>query len=329
MTGASSASSFVAGSPLRYDGKVVIVTGAGRGIGRAHALALADRGAMVVVNDAGVDTAGASPSSGPADDVAHEIVARGGRAVASTHSVAEQAGAAAIVATALDHFGRIDAVVNNAGIQVRQPIGTVDEATFRRQLDVHLLGTFLLASQAWPHLQATRGSIVNTLSGLLFGMEGYAGYAAAKGGIFGLSRTLAAEGEPVGISVNCVVPGAATRMMTGGDMPAETVSALEKALPAAAVAEVVAYLAHPSCTLNGECIAVTGDFVSRYVLAETKGMRFDSLTAEAVASSIDTIMDTGRLDIWKDTPAAIAGCQVGGALNEVPNANALSTSLPA
>jgi NAD(P)-dependent dehydrogenase (short-subunit alcohol dehydrogenase family) len=216
-------------------------------------------------------------------------------------------------------------VVNNAGIQVRHPLPAVDEAEFRRHLDVHLLGSYFLSRAAWPHLAANRGRIVNTLSALLFGMAGYAAYTAAKGGIFGLSRALAVEGREYGIGVNCVVPGAATRLMTGPatGVPDSVAALLETSLPAASVAQVVAYLAHASCGLQGECLSVAGNHVSRYVLAETKGVDLGSMTAEAFRDALDDVLDPQRLSIWKDTASVTADSQVAAQLGTLPQTSAL------
>jgi NAD(P)-dependent dehydrogenase (short-subunit alcohol dehydrogenase family) len=242
-------------------------------------------------------------------------------------SVAGEAGAHSIIELAMERFGRIDALVNNAGIQVRQRIESVDEADFRRHLDIHLLGTYWLTRAAWPRLAAVGGRVVNTVSALLFGMEGYAAYTAAKGGILGLSRALAVEGRERGIGVNCVAPGAATRLMTG---PATGVSPgiaaqLEAALPATAVAEIVAYLAHPACTLQGECISVAGNHVSRYLLAETAGVRLGALTAEAFRDAVGEVLDPSQLSIWKDTAAITQASQAAAQLASLPQTGVLPT----
>jgi len=292
---------------LRFDNRVVIVTGAGRGIGRAHALAFAARGAAVIVVDPGVEPDGSGSSGVPAQQVADEIIARGGVAIPSAASVTKAESASSIVDLALERFGRLDAVINNAGIQVRQPLAHVDEATFKRHIDVHVMGSYLLMRTAWPHLAVARGRVVNTLSGLLFGMEGYSAYATAKGGIFGLSRSLAVEGRALGIAVNCVVPGAATRLMIGPHLGVseEVAKQLIAAYPPETIAEVVAYLAHESCVLDGECLVVAGNHVSRYILAETRGMDFERLSAESIGGALPGIMDPAHLAIHRDTAASL------------------------
>ncbi len=290
-------------SEMRFDDKVVIVTGAGRGIGRGHALLLAKRGASVIVNDAGVDPNGTGLSSEPAQEVVAAIEAAGGRALASTASIASEAGAAEIVAAAIDQFGRIDAVINNAGIYVGEPIDAFDVETFRRHLDVHVTGAALVLRAAWPHLASTQGRVVNTMSASIFGMAQYSAYISAKGGVFGLTRALAVEGRRAGIKVNCIAPAAATRLMFEAmpDLPEEAVNHFKQLMPPEAIAPVAAYLAHRDCSISGECLAIGGGRVTRYILGETPGITRPELTPEIIRDELATIMDPEGYQLWPDT----------------------------
>ena len=200
---------------LRFDDKVAIVTGGGRGVGRCHALNLGARGAKVVVADLGGPVEGTQGSStAPADGVVGEIVAAGGEAVACYASVAEEAGAASIVEAALDTFGRLDIVVNNAGIGDPERFEDQTIAQFRTMLDVQYLGTVLVTKAAWPHLVAQRsGRVVNTCSEGPLGIHAkMTSYGGAKGGVIGFTLALAAEGPAHGIAVNGFSPRASTRL---------------------------------------------------------------------------------------------------------------------
>ena len=201
-------------APIRFDGRTAIVTGAGRGLGRSHALLLAARGANVVVNDPGVSVLGEGGDAGPSQTVADEITAAGGSAVANTSSVATPDGAAEIVAQAREAFGTIDVVVNNAGILSQGDFEDLTPEIVGRMVDVHLHGTFNVLREAWPVMKAHGyGRVVNTCSN-----SGWIGtalqthYGSAKMGVLGLTRCLALEGEQYGIKVNAVAPGAASRM---------------------------------------------------------------------------------------------------------------------
>ncbi|OYW46207.1 MAG: hypothetical protein B7Z36_05320 [Novosphingobium sp. 12-63-9] len=287
---------------MRFDNQVVLVTGAGRGIGRGHALLLASRGASVVVNDAGGQPDGTGSSSDPAHEVVAEIKAMGGKAVATAGSVTTEEGASEAVATAIDTFGRLDAVINNAGIYLGQAIDAFDIDTFRRHLEVHVLGAALVLRAAWPHLTASKGRIVNTMSASIFGMTPYSAYISAKGGVLGLTKALAVEGRPFGIKVNCIAPAAATRMMFAAmpDLSEEEAAHYKSLLPPEAIAPVAAYLAHPDCTISGECLAIGGGRVTRYILGETPGITRPELTPEIIRDEL-SIMDPNGYQLWPDT----------------------------
>jgi NAD(P)-dependent dehydrogenase (short-subunit alcohol dehydrogenase family) len=286
---------------LRYDGRVAVVTGAGRGIGRCHALLLAARGAMVVVADVGSEIDGTGSSSEPADEVVGEIRAGGGEAVACAASVAEEAGATSIVATAIERYGRLDIVVNNAGISDKHPFGELTGEQFRRMMDVHFFGTLHVIKAAWPHLVAGGyGRIVNTVSeGVLGAQDQLTSYGAAKGAVWALTRTVANESAAFGISTNAVAPRARTRMSYDG---AQAYAGTERAklyeeslarMDPELVAVTAAYLAHESCTLNGEVLISGGGDVMRLAPVVTTGISMGkALTVEAIAERIDAIIDT-------------------------------------
>ena len=286
---------------LRFDGRVVIVTGAGRGVGRSHALLLASRGAAVVVADYGGEIDGSGSSAQPALEVAHEVTAAGGTAVACYASVAEVQGAAEIVATAVEEFGRLDAVVNNAGISDKHEFADLSLEQFRRMMSVHFFGTLNMTQAAWPHfLAAGYGRFVNTMSEGSLGAQGQlTSYGAAKGAVWAFTRTLAAECVPFGIRANAVSPRANTRMAIdgavakarGGEVPPEVWTVMERMKPDL-VSPVAAYLAHESCELNGEVIIAGGGDVARLCPTVTNGIRREGLTIEDVAGNVDAIMDT-------------------------------------
>jgi len=199
---------------IGYDGKVAIITGAGGGLGRSHALELARRGARVVVNDLGGSIDGTGASLGPAALVVDEIKSLGGDAVANTDSVATPAGGAAIVQSAIDSFGRIDIVINNAGILRDKAFHNMEPDLVDPVLDVHLKGAFHVTRAAWIKMREQNyGRVVNTSSNSgLLGNFGQANYGAAKMGLVGLTRVLAVEGAKFNIKVNAIAPVAFTRM---------------------------------------------------------------------------------------------------------------------
>jgi NAD(P)-dependent dehydrogenase (short-subunit alcohol dehydrogenase family) len=290
-------------SELRFDGRSVIVTGGGRGFGRCHALLLASRGARVVVADYGVNLDGTGSSPEPAEQVAKEITAAGGEAVACFASVADAAGAASIVRTALDAFGRLDVVVNNAGIS--DPDWFEDESIerFARMADYHYLGTVNVCKAAWPHLKtAEHGCIVNTTSEAITGfVPKCIGYTGAKGGVFAVTKALAHDGRRFGIRVNAVAPRGYTRMSSAEilafvyDQPAENFSndAFRDLLKPEYVSPAVAFLAHESCQLTGEVLVSGAGQVMRLALIETTGITVGgTITPEDIAGNLDALMDT-------------------------------------
>jgi NAD(P)-dependent dehydrogenase (short-subunit alcohol dehydrogenase family) len=287
---------------LRFDERAIIVTGAGRGVGRAHALLLASKGAQVVVADNGGDLDGGGASHRPADDVVREITEAGGRAVACHASVAEEQGARSIVDTAMDAYGRVDAVINNAGIHDPGLFGDLTVDQFRFMLDVHYLGTVFVTRAAWPHLvDSGSGRVVNTVSeAMLGGIPELSSYGAAKGAVFGLTRNLATEGSRYGIGVNAIAPRAYTRLSAAhSDKVAETMSMTKEvmdqintSMPPDLCSPAAAFLAHPSCQLNGEVLQAGMGGVARIAVVCSRGFFKQNVTAEDIADNLEAIMDT-------------------------------------
>ncbi|GAA4471057.1 SDR family NAD(P)-dependent oxidoreductase [Phytohabitans houttuyneae] len=271
---------------LRFDGRVAIVTGGGGGLGRSYARLLAARGAHVVVNDIDRKDGGGLT---PAGAVAAEIAARGGSAVAHDGSIAEPSAGPAVVGTALEAFGRVDIVVNNAGIVRDRTFGKMSDEEVAEVLDVHLHGTIGLTRAAWGVMRERRyGRVVMTTSVAgLWGNLGQANYSAAKAGLVGLGRTLAIEGARFGIQVNLISPGAATSM-TAAMLPED----LHARMSPERVAPMVAYLCHESCPLTGEILFAAAGRYARNLIIETAGYENDEATVEDIAAHLPDILDT-------------------------------------
>jgi NAD(P)-dependent dehydrogenase (short-subunit alcohol dehydrogenase family) len=287
-------------SELRFDGRVALVTGAGGGLGREHAILLASRGAAVMVNDLGSPTMGGQDHDpSPAVAVVEEITAAGGVAMANSDSVATRQGAESMVSAVLTEFGRLDILINNAGIIRNRTFLNIGEYEFEPILDVHVKGCFFVTRPAYEHMKNVGyGRIVNTSSGSgLFGSFGQSAYSAAKAAIYGFTRTLAIEGSRYGIHVNAIAPGALTRMtgdVLGDDgamaeMTGLSGEDLAYQMGPHQVAPAVAYLAHESCSLNGETLSASGGRVGRAFMGVTKGIYEDDLTLETVAERIDEV----------------------------------------
>ena len=270
---------------LRFDGRVAIITGAGGGLGRSHAIELARRGAQVLVNDLGGALDGSGSSMSAADRVVDEITAFGGVAVPNHDSVATSAGGQAIVQAALDAFGRVDVLINNAGILRDKAFHKMDHTMIDPVIDVHLKGA-LYVSQ--PALRLMReqgyGRIINTSSASgLFGNFGQANYGAAKAGLAGLTRVLSIEGADHGIKVNAIAPIASTRMTQ------DILGNLAAKVTPESVSPLVAYLAHEECSVTGHIYSVAGGRVARIFVAETHGVVLSENTAEAVRDNLSLI----------------------------------------
>jgi NAD(P)-dependent dehydrogenase (short-subunit alcohol dehydrogenase family) len=274
---------------LRFEGRVAIVTGAGHGLGRAHARLLAQRGAKVVVNDVSGGPGQGEQIPDRAGRVVDEIEALGGVAVACTASVATPEGGEAIVETALDAFGRLDILVNNAGILRDAAFEDTSEQMLAPVLDVHLKGAFNVTRPAWAHMcRQSYGRIVNTTSSSgLFGTPRQTNYAAAKMGLVGLTRVLAIEAHGYGIQVNAIAPTGWTGM-TDAVFPASYEHKLRPEL----VSPVVAWLAHEECSSNGEIYAAGGGSVTRVFLGVTPGIFSEDLTPETVRQQFETVRES-------------------------------------
>ena len=272
---------------LGFDGRVAIITGAGAGLGREHALLLACRGARVVVNDLGGSVSGEGADAQAAEAVVKEITAQGGSAVPDTNTVATVEGGSAIVRTALDTFGRVDIVVNNAGIVREGAFHKQTPEMFDAVLDVHLKGAVNVTRAAWPVMREQGyGRVINTTSAAgLLGMFAETNYAAAKAGLVGLTRALALEGARREIMVNAIAPVARTRMSEEALEGFE-----EEQLDPGLVSPLVAWLAHEDCHTTGEIFSAGGGRVARYFIALTPGHFTPELTPEAVRDNIEEIM---------------------------------------
>ncbi|MFE6921973.1 SDR family NAD(P)-dependent oxidoreductase [Nocardia sp. NPDC057663] len=284
---------------LRFDDRVAVITGAGRGLGRAYALLLAARGAKVVVNDLGSSVRGDTVEGDPAAEVVAEIRAAGGEAVACGESVATPEGGRAIVDAALTHFGRLDILVHNAGNVRYGTLRELSYADFESVLDVHLRGAFHVVRPAFPVMaEAGYGRVVLTSSiGGLYGNKGVANYAVAKAGMIGLSNVVALEGADSGITSNVIVPAAVTRLADGLDTAAYPPMGPELTAPA------VGWLAHESCSITGEMLVAVAGRVGRAYIAETPGVHRPSWTIEQVGEQIDAIRDTTDSWILPPVPA--------------------------
>jgi NAD(P)-dependent dehydrogenase (short-subunit alcohol dehydrogenase family) len=272
---------------IDYEGRVAVVTGAGGGLGRSHALLLASRGAKVVVNDLGGSRDGSGAGSEMADQVVQEIADAGGEAVANYDSVATWDGGAAVVQTAIDTWGRVDIVVNNAGILRDVSFQKMEEPQLDLVLKVHLYGGFHVTKAAWPHMrEANYGRVINTTSGSgLYGNFGQANYSAAKLGLVGLTRTLALEGQKYGITANVIAPVAASRM-TEDIMPPQLLEVLQPEN----VSPLVGYLASEGCTESGRIFSVGGGYIARVAIVEGPGATFEEgFGPDDVAAKFDEI----------------------------------------
>jgi NAD(P)-dependent dehydrogenase (short-subunit alcohol dehydrogenase family) len=283
---------------LRFDGRVAVITGAGRGLGRAYALLLASKGARVVVNDPGGSLKGDGVDVGPAEEVVQEIKAARGEAVASAESVATPEGGRAIIRAALDHYGRIDILIHNAGNVRPASLSEIAYQDFESVVDVHLRGAFHVVRPAFPLMcKANYGRIVLTSSiGGVYGNQQQINYAVSKSGLIGLSNVAALEGAAAGVKSNIIIPAAVTRMAEGIDVSAYPPMGPEL------VAPTVGWLAHESCSITGEMLVAIAGRVAKAYIAETPGVYRPSWTIEQVAEQIDAIRNTDAPVIFPVVP---------------------------
>lgn len=272
-------------SDLGFDGKVAVITGAGGGLGREHAMLLADRGARVVINDLGGAIDGTGGDEGPAQLAANEINDAGGIAIANGDSVATPEGGAAIIQSALDEFGRVDIVINNAGILRDKTFHNLTDDLLSPVVDVHLKGAFYVTRPAWVHMREQGyGRVINTASASgIIGNFGQANYGAAKMGLVGFTNVLAIEGRKHNIKANAIAPIARTRMTE------ELMGPLADALDPSEVAPLVSFLAHEDCPVSGETFSVGGGRVARFFVGLTHGWCTPGHSMEDVRDHWDEI----------------------------------------
>ena len=276
---------------IRFDGKVAVITGAGGGLGRAYALLLAKRGAGVVVNDLGGSLDGEGSDATPAQQVVDTITSGGGNAVANYDSVAEWEGAQKIIRAALDNFGRIDILINNAGILRDKSLLKMQLEDYRKVMAVHLDGTFFCTKAAFAHMKEQGfGRIVSTASAAgLYGNFGQVNYGAAKMGIIGLMNSVAQEGARYNIKANTIVPTAGTRL-TFTVMPEEVIGKVKPEF----VAPAVAWLCSDACDQTGIIISAGGGYFSRAAVVEGPGVVFGTdreIDVEMFTAKLGQILD--------------------------------------
>ncbi|MBS3943273.1 MAG: SDR family oxidoreductase, partial [Dethiobacter sp.] len=283
-------------SEIRFEGRVAVVTGAGGGLGRAYALLLAARGAKVVVNDLGGAFDGSGADSTPAQKVVDEIIAAGGEAVANYDSVSEWEGAQNIIKTAVHTYGKIDILINNAGILRDKSMLKMELDDYRKVISVHLDGTFFCTKAAFPHMREQGyGRIVSTASAAgVYGNFGQTNYGAAKMGIVGLMNCVAQEGARYGILANTIIPTAGTRL-TFTVMPEEIIGKVKPEF----VAPIVAWLCSDHCRESARMYSAGGGYYSRAAVVEGPGIFLDvnnEITIEMIGNNLDRInlLEGGR-----------------------------------
>lgn len=282
-------------STLRFDGRVAIVTGSGRGLGRDYALLLARLGASVMVNSTTPDTA---------QKTVDEITKEGGKAISHVGSVADQAVAEALVKATVNAFGRVDIVVNNAGISIPSAFESASSSQLWDTVGVSLGGAWNVTQAAWPHFKEQRyGRVVMITSPIMLGAAQQAAYAAAKLALVGLTRSIAIEGEPHNTLVNSVAPVGLTPGTTKQVQDEQTISFMDRYTPSRDVAPTVAWLVHEDNKVTGEAFGAVGKLVTRIFLAETKGFLGSAdqgWTVETIRDNWERVVDEKDYDIKTD-----------------------------
>jgi NAD(P)-dependent dehydrogenase (short-subunit alcohol dehydrogenase family) len=287
---------------LRFDTgglkRVAVITGGGRGLGRAYALLLASRGCRIVINDIGADLLGQGNDAGPAEELAREICGQGGEAVVNTDSVSTPEGGKAIIAAAIAAFGRIDILIHSAGNTRRGLLTELSYADFEDVLSVHLRGAFHVVREAFPLMMAQgfgRIILTGSINGL-YGKANNVNYSLCKAGLMGLAQTAAIEGQHANVQANLIVPAAVTRMSEGID------TSQFPPMDPEMVAPVVAWLAHESCMVSGEMLVAMAGRVARAFMAETPGVFHQHWSIEQVAADAEAIRDTSHPVIFPTVP---------------------------
>jgi NAD(P)-dependent dehydrogenase (short-subunit alcohol dehydrogenase family) len=296
---------------IRFDGKVALVTGGGAGIGRAHCLALAERGARIVLLDYGIGPTGERLASESGRDkiVADEIISLGGDAIGIDVDVTNDAEVRKAVDTAMEHYGQIDILINNAGTaEVRDVIEDAPTDRMELQIDIHLRGSLHVTRAVWPHMKAAGGgNILLTGSAASLGMpqeEGHysAGYSIAKAALFGAMRQLAGAGAKCGIKVNLLMPWAFSRILAAAQSDVSPISVwMRENMTPEQVALGVLYLLHETCPASGEVISSGGGRVARMVTAMPPGYFSTEITPEGVRDNWNTVL--GAPGEWIHLPS--------------------------
>ena len=291
---------------IRFDNRVAVITGAGGGLGRAHALLLAARGAKVVVNDLGGTLNGVGGDSAAADKVVAEIKAAGGEAIPNYDNIASPEGGRSLIEAAVKAYGRIDVLINNAGILRDKSLAKMEAADFASVVAVHLMGSAYCSQAALGHMQGQAyGRIVMTTSAAgLYGNFGQTNYGAAKLGLVGLMNSLKLEGRKYGILVNTIAPVALTRMTQ--DLP---FAAMIKEASPERVSAAVAFLASEACEFSGEVVAAGAGYFARVQIMESQGVHLPlaEVSPESFAANWEKIADMAGARPFDSAGAALAG----------------------